>query len=151
MEENILREIGTISRALNSISNIEFKDIQLEKGQFIYLSRISENPGITQNQLSNLICVDKTTTNRVIGRLVDKKLIVKKDDPNNQKNKLLYATSTGLKRYETLKNEEKYSTKVALEGLTAQDITVLNKAISQISQNVVTDWSQVKKGIKRNY
>ena len=28
----ILREIGTIARALDSISNVEFKDLELSKG-----------------------------------------------------------------------------------------------------------------------
>ena len=35
--ENILREIGTIARALDSISNIEFKEFELTKGQYLYL------------------------------------------------------------------------------------------------------------------
>ncbi|GMA68981.1 hypothetical protein GCM10025879_02270 [Leuconostoc litchii] len=72
MDYEILRNVGTIARALDSISNIEFKDIALEKGQYLYISRIFENPGITQKQLSNLLCVDKTTTNRAISRLIEK-------------------------------------------------------------------------------
>lgn len=72
MSEDILRNIGTIARPLDSISNIEFKKIQLEKGQYLYLSRIFENPGITQREISELLCVDKTTTNRAITRLIEK-------------------------------------------------------------------------------
>ena len=36
----ILREIGMIARALDSISNIEFKELELAKGQYLYLVRI---------------------------------------------------------------------------------------------------------------
>ena len=32
----ILREIGMIVRALDSISNIEFKEYELTKGQYLY-------------------------------------------------------------------------------------------------------------------
>jgi hypothetical protein len=41
--EDILREIGSISRMLESIANIEFKEVQLSKGQYIHLVRIFEN------------------------------------------------------------------------------------------------------------
>lgn len=72
LDSNILRDVGTIARALDSISNIEFKNISLEKGQYLYLSRIFENPGIAQGKLSQLLCVDKTTTNRAVNRLIEK-------------------------------------------------------------------------------
>ena len=37
---DILREVGMIARALDSISNIEFKDINLSNLQFLYVVRI---------------------------------------------------------------------------------------------------------------
>ncbi len=37
--EDILRKIGSISRMLDSIANIEFRELNLNKGQFIYLVR----------------------------------------------------------------------------------------------------------------
>ena len=46
--KGILREIGMIARALDSISNIEFKEYDLTKGQYLYLVRVCENPGIIQ-------------------------------------------------------------------------------------------------------
>ena len=52
--EDILRDIGVIAGALDSISNIEFKEIDLTKGQFIYLTRICENPGIIQEKLAEM-------------------------------------------------------------------------------------------------
>ncbi|CEE00110.1 hypothetical protein B4064_3712 [Caldibacillus thermoamylovorans] len=39
MMKEILREIGMIARALGSISNIEFKEFDLTKGQYLYLVR----------------------------------------------------------------------------------------------------------------
>ncbi|MDQ0859004.1 hypothetical protein QFZ72_002483 [Bacillus sp. V2I10] len=50
--KEILREIGMIARALDSISNIEFKEYDLTKGQYLYLIRICENPGIIQEKLA---------------------------------------------------------------------------------------------------
>ena len=59
--EDILRVIGSIARELDSIANVEFKEINLTKGQFLYLARVCENPGIIQGELAELLRVDRTT------------------------------------------------------------------------------------------
>lgn len=67
--EGILREIGMIARALDSISNIEFKEYDLTKGQYLYLVRVCEKPGIIQEKLAEMIKVDRTTAARAIKKL----------------------------------------------------------------------------------
>ena len=49
---SILREIGIIARALDSIANIEFRDLDLARGQYLYLVRIAEQPGMIQEELA---------------------------------------------------------------------------------------------------
>ncbi|SLC86760.1 Uncharacterised protein [Mycobacteroides abscessus subsp. abscessus] len=56
----ILRDIGVIARALDSIANIEFKEYDLTRGQYLYLVRIVENPGIIQEKMAEMIKVDRT-------------------------------------------------------------------------------------------
>ncbi|WP_230137546.1 MarR family winged helix-turn-helix transcriptional regulator, partial [Peribacillus frigoritolerans] len=93
--KEILREIGMIARALDSISNIEFKEFDLTKGQYLYLVRICENPGIIQEKLAEMIKVDRTTAARAIKKLEIQGLIEKKNDEENKKIKKLYATDKG--------------------------------------------------------
>src|SRR5690606_37559669 len=88
----ILREIGMIARALDSISNIEFKEYDLTKGQYLYIVRICENPGIIQEKLAEMIKVDRTTVARAIKKLEKNGFIQKKDDQHNKKIKKLYPT-----------------------------------------------------------
>lgn len=84
---DILREIGMIARALDSISNIEFKDLDLTRGQYLYLVRIYENPGIIQEKLAEMIKVDRTTAARAIKKLEMQGFIQKLPDEQNKKNK----------------------------------------------------------------
>lgn len=74
-----------IARALDSISNIEFKELNLTKGQYLYLIRIYENPGIIQEKLSEMIKVDRTTAARAVQKLEVQGFIEKKDDESNKK------------------------------------------------------------------
>ncbi|EOR21600.1 Transcriptional regulator, MarR family protein [Niallia nealsonii AAU1] len=87
--KEILREIGMIARALDSISNIEFKEFDLTKGQYLYVVRICENPGIIQEKLAEMIKVDRTTAARAISKLEINGFIEKKNDQHNKKIKKL--------------------------------------------------------------
>ena len=85
----ILRDIGMIARALDSISNIEFKEVDLTRGQYLYLVRICENPGIIQEKLAEMIKVDRTTTARAIKKLESNGMIERLEDKENKKIKNL--------------------------------------------------------------
>lgn len=84
---SVLREIGIIARALDSIANIEFRDIELARGQYLYLVRIAENPGIIQEELSELLKVDRSTVARSVKKLESKGLVQQKAAKGNKKNK----------------------------------------------------------------
>ena len=60
-----------LARSIQSISDVKFKEFNLQRGQFIFLTRVCENPGFNQIDLSNLLKVDKTTTTKAIQKLID--------------------------------------------------------------------------------
>lgn len=147
----ILREIGMIARALDSISNIEFKEFELTKGQYLYLVRICENPGIIQEKLAEMIKVDRTTAARAIKKLEENGFIEKNDDAINKKIKKLFPTEKGKQVYPVLKNEGDYSNKVALSGFSEDEIEIIFNLLQRVRKNVEVDWEYVKKGNKRTY
>jgi DNA-binding MarR family transcriptional regulator len=147
----ILREIGMIARALDSISNIEFKEFELTKGQYLYLVRICEHPGIIQEKVAEMIKVDRTTAARAIKKLEIQGLIEKRDDENNKKINRLYPTEKGKKVYPALKREGEYSEKVALSGFTEEETETIFSLLQRVRRNIESDWEAVKKGNKRNY
>lgn len=149
--KGILREIGMIARALNSISNIEFKEYELTKGQYLYLVRICENPGVIQEKLSEMIKVDRTTASRAIKKLEMNGFIEKKEDEHNKKIKKLFPTEKGENVYPFIKRENDYSNAVALEGFSEKEVETIFKLLQRVRGNVEKDWDFVKKGNKRIY
>ena len=147
----ILREIGMIARALDSISNIEFKDLDLTRGQYLYLVRICENPGIIQEKLAEMIKVDRTTTARAIKKLEMNGFIEKKEDEQNKKIKKLYPTEKGMEVYPLIKRENDYSNRVAIKGFSEAEAKTILDLLIRVRKNVEVDWEYVKKGNKRNY
>jgi DNA-binding MarR family transcriptional regulator len=149
--KEILREIGMIARALDSISNIEFKEYDLTRGQYLYLVRICESPGIIQEKVAELIKVDRTTAARSIKKLEMNGFIVKKEDEHNKKIKKLFPTEKGKKVFPFIKRENDYSNVVALEGLSEEEIETLFELLQTVRRNIEKDWEFVKKGNKRSY
>jgi DNA-binding MarR family transcriptional regulator len=149
--KEILREIGMIARALESISNIEFKEYDLTKGQYLYLVRIYENPGIIQEKLAETIKVDRTTAARAIKKLEMNGFIEKREDPNNQKIRKLFPTEKGIKVYPFIKRENDYSNQVALAGFSENEVETIFHLLQRVRKNVEVDWEFVKKGNKRHY
>ncbi|MBD7968263.1 MarR family winged helix-turn-helix transcriptional regulator [Paenibacillus gallinarum] len=149
--KGILREIGMIARALDSISNIEFKEYDLTKGQYLYLVRICENPGIIQEKVAEMIKVDRTTASRAIKKLEINGFIEKKEDNHNKKIKKLFPTEKGKNIYPFIIRENDYSNKVALSGFSENEVETIYNLLQRVRENVEKDWEFVKKGNKREY
>lgn len=149
--KEILREIGKIYRCLDSISNIEFKQFDLAKGQYAYLVRICENPGIIQERIAEMLKVDRTTASRSIQKLQQSGFISKENDPENKKVLLLFPTKKGQKVYEILLEEENYTNKIALQNISLKDQKTLLNLLENMRTCLEPDWTLVKKGGQRQY
>jgi len=148
---DILRSIGVIARSLDSISNIEFKKYNLTKGQYIYLARIYEHPGIIQEKVAEMIKVDRTTAARAIKKLELNGFIIRKQSDDNKKEKKLYVTKKGADTYPILYREEHYSNEIALKGLSPTERKQIFKLLEIVEGNISENWEYVKKGNKRTY
>ncbi|GAA3196268.1 MarR family winged helix-turn-helix transcriptional regulator [Lentilactobacillus kefiri] len=147
----ILKPIGVIARALDSIANVEFKKFDLTKGQYLYLVRVGENPGIIQEHVAEMIKVDRTTAARSVQKLETKGLITRLPDEKNKKIKRLYLSDQGKKVFPIIERENVYSNQIALESLSEDQATELERLLKIVSQNIDKNWHYVKKGNQRHY
>ncbi|MFD1484431.1 MarR family winged helix-turn-helix transcriptional regulator [Lacticaseibacillus baoqingensis] len=148
---NALRAIGVVARALDSIANIEFRDLALTRGQYLYLVRIVEQPGIIQEQLVNQLKVDRATVARSVAKLCRQGLVEKRPQPANAKANQLYPTAAGIAAYQPIRRENDYSLHQALAGMSPDEVATLERLLDQMCTNIDQDWQFVKKGGHRHY
>jgi DNA-binding MarR family transcriptional regulator len=150
LDKEILREIGQIYRSVNSFCDYVMKSINLEKGQYQFLVRIKENPGINQKSLSSILLIDKTTTAKAVNKLVTKGYIDKKVNQLDKRNFKLYLTEKGKKTCVFLDKEERFCNDVFLEKLTENQKEVLMKQLVAITDCSSLIYSDLKEN-KREY
>lgn len=144
LEREILREIGTITRCINSISDIKYKNINLQKGQFIFLIRVCENPGINQRDLSKLLKVDKTTTAKAIQKLINVDYIERKEDPSDKRMWRLYPLPKALEAYDYITEEENRVNKDYYNNFDKEEKNSLHKLLKKLNKNIKADWNKTK-------
>ena len=147
----ILRPIGAVARALDGISNIEFKRLELNRGQYLYLVRVAETPGIILERLATILKVDKTTAARAIQKLEKNGILERRPSPTDKKQKQIFLTAKGEALYPTIKRENAYSNDVALQGFTPAERDQLANYLKRVESNINTDWINVKCGHQRHY
>lgn len=118
----------------------ELKDTEIGRGPFHFLMCIYENEGICQEDLSNELRLDKTTTTRTLQKLLKGGYISKE---KNVEDKRMYRVYTTLKGKELIHNRKTIFSsldKIMLEGLTNEEKEILEKLLTRIAQNLIKEF-----------
>lgn len=145
LKSNFLREIGNLSRAIHYMHDIHLKQLNLQKGQFIFLTRVCENEGICFKTLSELLKVDKTTTSKAIQKLIEAGYITKDRDTTDKREFKLYPTEKAKKIYDFIIEEENHHIDICFENIEAEDFQKINEVLKKINCNYEKEWQNKKR------
>ncbi len=143
-ENDILRGIGAISRCIQTINDSRLKPFHLERGQFVFLTRICENEGITPIDLSIRLKVDKATATKAIQKMEDKGLIERKRDTLDKRMWRLYPTPEALALYSLIITEENENISICFSDFTEDEKAVAGKLIKKMEKNIEQKWEALK-------
>ena len=144
LDYEILRYAGSLSRAINSISDIKYKEFNLQKGQYLFITRICENPGINLIDLSNMLRVDKTTTTKAVNKLIEINYINKEQDENYRRGYKLTPTEKALEIYNKIMEEEAKQMEISFSGFSEEEKQVATDLMEKMSKNIENYWFEIK-------
>ncbi|MFC6315945.1 MarR family winged helix-turn-helix transcriptional regulator [Lapidilactobacillus achengensis] len=147
----VLRKIGEVARIFDAVANLEFKSLALTRGQYLYLVRIAEQPGIILERLAAEVKVDRTTAARALQKLVQIGLVEKRRDAANQKNRQLFVTASGQQAAALIQRENLLSETTALQDFSPEQTAALEASLDQLLANVRPLWQNAKRGQTRDY
>ncbi len=133
-----------LARAIQSISDIKFKEINLQRGQFVFLTRVCENPGINQIDLSNLLKVDKATTTKAIQKLIDVGYITKVRDEEDKRMWRLYPAEKAKSVYSIIIEAENRNIAVCFATFAESEKLSVYNLVKRMRQNIEEEWKKLK-------
>lgn len=137
--------MGALTRTIHAIIEVKFMELELKKGQAIYLTRICEHPGINSKELCQMLMVDKTTASKVIKKLIDVGFIYKEADPKDKRAMKLYPTEKAEGAYKIIITEENRLTSQCYYNLNEEEQALALNLIKSMAENIQEDWYTLKK------
>jgi len=131
-----------ISRLSTRFVGSEMSRMGFGPGQFFLLSELYVEEGLSQDELSQRVGVDKSNTSRALVKLEKFDLIKRKVDPQNHKVKKVYLRAKALKvRNEFKKIQRQWNTKL-LKGFTKKEKAALIASLIKIANNAEAAFNQ---------
>jgi DNA-binding MarR family transcriptional regulator len=135
-KESFGRYISVIYRYLQIVLNYQLKSYGIGSGQYIFISTIYQNQGVSQKELSNLIKIDKATTAKALKKLEENGYVYRIKDEEDRRYHKLYLTQKGIEFIPTLRNIQDDLTNMLSIGMEQSEYAETLKYLNVILNNV---------------
>ena len=144
LTDDHLREVGALARCVHSINDIRFRELGLQRGQFIFLTRVVEHPGLNLIELSAMLRVDKTTTTKAVQKLLAAGLLARERDAADKRMWRLVPTERALAVYPQIIAEENRCLDACLAGFSGEERTAARRLLARMRANIEQLWQDMK-------
>jgi DNA-binding MarR family transcriptional regulator len=103
--------------------------------QWLIIKSILENPGISQQDLGEIVFKDNASVTRMIDLLVKSDYLDREVNPNDRRKSNLKVTGEGKAIIENVQNLVLQNRQTALNGVSAEALETLNQTLNQIIDN----------------
>ncbi|WP_202404761.1 MarR family winged helix-turn-helix transcriptional regulator [Shimazuella alba] len=137
--ESIARWISVLHRQFQIYLNRELKDYDINSSEYIFLVNLYEKDGISQEQLSTNLFINKAATARAIARLEKLDYVKRTRDPNDSRAYLVTLTTKGLEMRNFIKTKLMYWTQTISAGLTSAEADDLVQKVKKMTMNALDE------------
>lgn len=103
--------------------------------QWLIIKSILENPKITQQELAKNVFKDNASVTRIIEILVKSNYLNRAIDTNDRRKSILSVTKEGIEIIEKVQNLVLENRKEALQGITQEDLDIMNQSLQKVIKN----------------
>ncbi len=144
LKNEVFREVGMLARCIQSISDIKYREIKLQRGQFIFLTRICECPGINLIDLSNILKVDKATTTKAIQKLMKENYVLRERDKADKRIWHLFPSLKAEEVYPYIIQEENRNIDICFQGFNVAEKQMVHQLLKKMRENIDQEWKELK-------
>ncbi|MCW3161251.1 MarR family winged helix-turn-helix transcriptional regulator [Chryseobacterium oryctis] len=105
--------------------------------QWLTIKAVLENPGITQNEIGDLVFKDNASITRIINLLAKSGYIIREIHSEDRRKTNLKVTDSGKEIIKKVQNLVENNRKIALENISEEEMEIMNNALIKISENCI--------------
>lgn len=138
MNNNFQESLGSLLSKANIYTRIYFNSLIKKKNlnttieQWVLLSIVSQNPGITQTEIARIGLKDKTNVTRILDVLEKNRLIIRQSDKNNRRIFKIHLTSDGEKNLNQMNALAKKADETTGNIFNEKELLELKKSLKKI-------------------
>ena len=136
-----------IARCLSYIREVDFKGLDLERNQHVFLMRVVENPGINQEDLSQLLRIDKTTVAKALKKLEGKGYIKRVKSKKDLRSFNIWPTKKTQDIYPILLESILRTSEQGVADFTDEEMKQLLYLLEKYRKQIVIQWEIAKKRV----
>ncbi|MBB6369247.1 MarR family winged helix-turn-helix transcriptional regulator [Chryseobacterium shigense] len=131
-----------IDKAIRSYRNYAQRQLKangftITIDQWLIIKAILENPGITQNEIGDLVFKDNASVTRIIDIMVKSQYVIRKTHTEDRRKTNLEVTESGVKIIKDVQKIVEGNRKKALDNITKEELEIMNNALLKISENCI--------------
>lgn len=135
-ENSLSTVIGKASRLLANRISKNLSDHQVTAEQWTILANLWQHNGQTQQSLADLSNKNKASITHLVDNLEKRKLVERKADDTDRRNKKIFLTDEGRALQEELSKIVKKTTKKATEGIDKKELKTARKVLKKMVENL---------------
>lgn len=136
MKKSVGRLVSILYRKNQVYLNMALKQINITASELPVLLYLYHNDGISQEELSSYLVIDKASTARVVQSLLEKGILRKEKDEKDRRANKVYMTEFGLKQRSIIEEILQQWSNFLTEDQDEQEIntmfTVLEKMVKKV-------------------
>lgn len=146
--KELIKWVSITDRFSKIYLNKKFEKLGINSSQHMFILKICENEGITQDKLFPLVYINKSNITRALAQLEKAGFITKEPNKKDKRTVKLYPTEKARKIYEDIIQIKGEWTDILINNLSSEDEELLEKLIRKIGQNAINYLSEDEEGME---
>lgn len=148
--KKISRYINLIARCALQYRSVEFEEIGLSGSNHMYIFYLCRHPGVSQEQLSKLLHVNKSNVTRSLRCLEENGFIYRCVNEKDKRNYCIYPTEKAKEVLPFLIDKINNWNEIISSGLTEEESDVLFDLLKKVAVNAVEYDEKMKEGLEED-
>ncbi|GGG48355.1 MarR family winged helix-turn-helix transcriptional regulator [Chelatococcus composti] len=143
--DTFLSEIFDVARLIRAHADRRAREHGMSRAQWIILLKLDQQPGLSQQELADLIEVEPISIGRLVDRLADRGLVERRRDPKDRRVWRLHLLPAAEPILRTVLAYRKALLETVTEGIPEEALADLSRTLLTIKNNLAADMPRMRR------